>query len=102
MENIALWHERDISHSSVERIMAPDLTIILDFALNRLNEVVNNLVVYPKKMLKNLNMLGGIHNSQILMLALTKKGISRQKAYSLVQKCTMESMNKKLILKNYY
>ncbi|MBI04494.1 MAG: adenylosuccinate lyase [Pelagibacteraceae bacterium] len=105
MENIALWHERDISHSSVERIMAPDLTIILDFALNRLNEVVNNLVVYPKKMLKNLNMLGGIHNSQILMLALTKKGISRQKAYSLVQKCTMESMNKKidfekLLLKN--
>ena len=86
MENIVLWHERDISHSSVERIMAPDISIALDFSLNRLNEIVRTMTVYPENMEKNLNLLGGLYNSQKLLLKLTKKGLSRQEAYSLVQK----------------
>ena len=91
MENIVLWHERDISHSSVERIMAPDISIALDFSLNRLNEIVTTMKVYPKNMEKNLNLLGGLHNSQRLLLKLTKKGLSRQEAYSIVQKNAMEA-----------
>ena len=91
MENIVLWHERDISHSSVERIMAPDISIALDFSLNRLNEIVTTMKVYPKNMEKNLNLLGGLHNSQKLLLKLTKKGLSRQEAYSIVQKNAMEA-----------
>ena len=105
LENIALWHERDISHSSVERILAPDITIALDFALNRLDNIIKNLVVYPKNMQKNLNLLGGLDKSQDLLLSLTKKGVSRQKAYSIIQKCAMASWNNKnnfeeILLKN--
>lgn len=95
MENIVLWHERDISHSSVERIMAPDISIALDFSLNRLNEIVKTMTVYPENMEKNLNFLGGLYNSQKLLLKLTKKGLSRQEAYSLVQKNAMEAWNNK-------
>tara|TARA_B100002051_G_C16577348_1_gene555792 strand:- start:53 stop:937 length:885 start_codon:yes stop_codon:yes gene_type:complete len=105
LENVALWHERDISHSSVERILAPDITIAVDFALNRLNEIIKNLKIYPKNMKKNLNYLNGIHKSQNLLLSLTKKGLSRQKAYTMVQKIAMESWNNnkkfdELVLKN--
>ena len=105
LENVALWHERDISHSSVERILAPDITIAVDFALNRLNEIIKNLKIYPKNMKKNLNYLNGIHKSQNLLLLLTKKGLSRQKAYTMVQKIAMESWNNnkkfdELVLKN--
>ena len=95
MENIVLWHERDISHSSVERIMAPDITIVLDFALSRLNEIVTTMKVYPENMKKNLNLLGGLHNSQKLLLKLTKKGLSRQEAYSIVQKNAMDAWKNK-------
>ena len=105
LENIALWHERDISHSSVERILAPDITIALDFALSRLDNIIKNLLVYPKNMEKNLNLLGGLDKSQDLLLSLTKKGVSRQKAYSIIQKCAMASWNNKnnfeeILLKN--
>ena len=105
LENVALWHERDISHSSVERILAPDITIAVDFALNRLNEIIKNLKIYPKNMKKNLNYLNGIHKSQNILLLLTKKGLSRQKAYTIVQKIAMESWNNnkkfdELVLKN--
>ena len=105
MENVALWHERDISHSSVERILAPDITIAVDFALNRLNEIIKNLKIYPKNMKKNLKYLKEIHKSQNLLLSLTKKGLSRQKAYTMVQKIAMESWNNnkkfdELVLKN--
>jgi len=91
MENVVLWHERDISHSSVERIMAPDITIALDFSLSRLNEIITTMKVYPANMKKNLEMLGGLHNSQKLLLKLTQKGLSRQTAYSIVQKNAMEA-----------
>tara|TARA_B100000029_G_C17492713_1_gene929705 strand:+ start:51 stop:1343 length:1293 start_codon:yes stop_codon:yes gene_type:complete len=93
MENIVLWHERDISHSSVERIMAPDITIALDFSISRLNEILTTMKVYPENMKKNLNLLGGLHNSQKLLLQLTKKGLSRQEAYSIIQKIAMKAWN---------
>ncbi len=89
LENVALWHERDISHSSVERGICPDTTIHLDFALHRLAGVIENLMVYPENMMVNLNKLGGLHNSQRVLLALTQKGKSREQAYSLVQKNAM-------------
>ena len=95
MENIVLWHERDISHSSVERIIAPDITIALDFSLNRLNEIVTTMKVYPENMKKNLNLLGGFHNSQKILLKLIKKGLSRQEAYFIVQKNVMMAWNNK-------
>jgi len=95
MENIVLWHERDISHSSVERIFAPDITIALDFSLNRLNEVVKTMKVYPQNMKNNFNLLSGLHNSQKLLLKLTQKGLSRQLAYSIVQKNAMNAWNNK-------
>ena len=91
MENVALWHERDISHSSVERMIAPDSTITLDFALARLTNVIENLVVYPENCQANLDLLGGLHNSQRVLLQLTQKGISREDAYRLVQKNAMNS-----------
>ena len=91
LENVALWHERDISHSSVERGICPDATITLDFALHRLAGVMEKLVVYPENMLANLNKLGGLHNSQRIMLALTQKGMSREDAYRAVQKSAMAS-----------
>ncbi len=91
MENVALWHERDISHSSVERAIAPDTTIHLDFALHRLAGVIENLLVYPENMQKNMDRLGGLHNSQRVLLALIEAGISREDAYRLVQKNAMRS-----------
>ena len=90
MENVALWHERDISHSSVERGIAPDTTIHLDFALHRMAGVIEKLVVYPKAMRANMDRLGGLHNSQRIMLALTQKGVSREDAYRLVQRNAMQ------------
>jgi len=95
MENIALWHERDISHSSVERIMAPDIIIASDFALARLTDIIENLIIYPENMKKNLNQLGGLHKSQNILLALTQKGLSRQDAYNIVQSSAMKSWNSK-------
>jgi adenylosuccinate lyase len=89
MENVALWHERDISHSSVERYIGPDATITLDFALARLTGVVDKLLVYPKNMEKNLNALGGLVHSQRVLLALTQKGVSREDSYRLVQRNAM-------------
>jgi adenylosuccinate lyase len=89
MENVALWHERDISHSSVERMIGPDATITLDFALSRLAGVVENLLVYPERMQKNLDLLGGLVHSQRVLLALTQKGASREDAYRLVQRNAM-------------
>ena len=89
MENVALWHERDISHSSVERMIGPDATITLDFALARLTAVVEKLVVYPDRMQKNLDLLGGLVHSQRVLLALTQAGISREDAYRIVQQNAM-------------
>jgi adenylosuccinate lyase len=89
MENVALWHERDISHSSVERMIGPDATITLDFALARLANVIDKLVVYPETMRKNLDKLGGLIHSQRVLLALTQKGVSREEAYALVQRNAM-------------
>jgi adenylosuccinate lyase len=89
LENVALWHERDISHSSVERMIGPDATVTLDFALNRLAGVIEKLVVYPKNMRKNLDRLGGLVHSQRVLIALTQKGTSREAAYKIVQKNAM-------------
>ena len=97
LENIALWHERDISHSSVERNIGPDANITLDFALVRLTNILDNMIVYPKKMLENLNLTKGLIFSQELMLELTKTGLSREKSYKMVQtyakKCFTENLN---------
>jgi adenylosuccinate lyase len=97
LENIALWHERDISHSSVERNIGPDANITLDFALVRLSNVLKNMVIYPKKMTKNLNITKGMIFSQELMLELTKSGISREKSYRIIQshakKCISQNLN---------
>lgn len=90
MENVALWHERDISHSSVERGIAPDATVHMDFGLRRLAGVVERLVVYPENMLKNLDRLGGLVHSQRVLLALTQKGVSREEAYAAVQGNSMK------------
>ena len=97
LENIALWHERDISHSSVERNIGPDANITTDFALVRLTNILDNMIVYPKKMLENLNLTKGLIFSQEVMLELTKTGLSREKSYRLVQsyakKCFAENLN---------
>ena len=90
LENVALWHERDISHSSVERVFGPDATIGLDFALHRLASVIENLLIYPEKMQANLDKLGGLVHSQQVLLALTQKGASREDAYLYVQRNAME------------
>jgi adenylosuccinate lyase len=90
MENVALWHERDISHSSAERMIGPDATVTLDFALNRLATVVDKLVIYPENMQKNLDRLTGLVHSQRVLIALTKAGMSREDAYKVVQKHAME------------
>jgi adenylosuccinate lyase len=90
MENVALWHERDISHSSVERFIGPDATITLDFALARLTGVVDKLLVYPERMQKNLDRMGGLVHSQRVLLALTQAGITRDNAYRLVQRNAMK------------
>lgn len=89
MENVALWHERDISHSSVERMIGPDATVTLDFALMRLTNVIENLLVYPDRMRANMNKLGGLIHSQRVLLALTQAGVSREDAYRLVQRNAM-------------
>ena len=97
LENIALWHERDISHSSVERSIGPDSNITLDFALVRLSNLLDNMIVYPKKMIQNLNLTKGLIFSQELMLELTKTGLSREKSYRLIQnyakKCFAENLD---------
>ena len=90
LENVALWHERDISHSSVERFIGPDATITLDFALARLTSVVDKLVVYPGRMQKNLDRMGGLVHSQRVLLALTQAGLSREESYALVQRNAMK------------
>jgi adenylosuccinate lyase len=90
LENVALWHERDISHSSVERYIGPDATITLDFALARLTGVIDKLLVYPERMLKNLDKMGGLVHSQRVLLALTQAGVSREDAYRLVQRNAMK------------
>ena len=90
LENVTLWHERDISHSSVERAIGPDATITLDFALNRLAGVVEKLVIYPETMLRNLNQFNGLIHSQRVLLALTQKGVSREDSYRLVQRNAMK------------
>ena len=89
MENVALWHERDISHSSVERMIGPDATVTLDFALNRLAGVIEKLIVYPEKMQRNVDKLGGLIHSQRVLLALTQKGVSREDSYAWVQRNAM-------------
>ena len=91
LENVVTWHERDISHSSVERMIGPDMTVTLDFALARLTGLIENLVVYPDEMQDNLDQLGGLHNSQRVLLALTQAGISREDAYKIVQRNAMDS-----------
>ena len=97
LENIALWHERDISHSSVERNIGPDANVTLDFALVRLAHVLDNMIIYPKKMLQNINLTKGLIFSQEIMLELTKSGITREKSYKIVQtyakKCFSENKN---------
>jgi adenylosuccinate lyase len=91
LENVALWHERDISHSSVERMIAPDATATLDFALARLATIIDKLVVYPATMLKNLERLGGLIHSQRVLIALTQKGVAREDAYAMVQRNAMRA-----------
>ncbi|MEL6956064.1 MAG: adenylosuccinate lyase [Pseudomonadota bacterium] len=91
MENVALWHERDISHSSVERGIGPDATVHLDFALHRLAGVIENLVVYPENMQGNMDKMGGLHNSQRVLLALVEAGASREEGYMLVQRNAMKT-----------
>lgn len=93
LENVALWHERDISHSSVERVIAPDATIALDFALARLADVMRRLTVYPERMRRNLDAHGGLFHSQWVLLALVEKGMSREEAYRLVQRHAMAVWN---------
>ena len=93
LENVALWHERDISHSSNERIMLPDVSICLHFMLREMKEIISNLKVYPENMLKNLNIYGGVIFSQKVLLLLVEKGLSREKAYSLVQKNAHQAWN---------
>ncbi|MFN3797149.1 MAG: lyase family protein, partial [Sphingobium yanoikuyae] len=90
MENVALWHERDISHSSVERYIGPDATITLDFALGRLTGVIDKLLVYPERMMKNLDKMGGLVHSQRVLLALTQAGVSREDSYRYVQRNAMK------------
>jgi adenylosuccinate lyase len=91
LENVALWHERDISHSSVERMIGPDATVTLDFALNRMAGIIDKLIVYPDNMRKNLDHLGGLIHSQRVLLALTQKGVTREDAYRLVQRNAMKA-----------
>jgi adenylosuccinate lyase len=91
LEDVALWHERDISHSSVERMIGPDATVTLDFALVRLAGIIEKLIVYPDNMRKNLDRLGGLVHSQRVLLALTQKGVAREDAYRLVQRNAMKA-----------
>lgn len=90
LENVALWHERDISHSSVERVIIPDSCILLDYMLHKMNGLINNLIIYPENMLKNLNLTRGLIFSQTVLLKLTSKGVTREDSYSIVQNAAME------------
>jgi adenylosuccinate lyase len=94
MENIPLWHERDISHSSVERVIGPDATILTDYMLNRLASLIENLIVYPENMKTNLEKMGGLIHSEAILLLLTKKGLSREEAYGVVQRNAMQVWEK--------
>ena len=96
MENVALWHERDISHSSVERNIGPDATVTLDFALNRMNEVVNSMKINKNNMKKNLDLTKGLFFSQRVMLFLTEKGLKREVAYRIVQKCALKAIDQNI------
>jgi len=96
IENNALWHERDISHSSVERIIFPDSTISCHYILRRAINLLDNLIVYPENMMKNLEITNGLYNSQKVLLALARKGLKRQIAYELVQKSAMRTWNEKV------
>jgi len=104
MENVALWHERDISHSSVERVIIPDSTTLMDYMLNKMIYLMENLIIYPENMLKNLNKTGGLIFSQEVLLALVKKGATREDAYAMVQRNAMqvweEQKDFKQLLKN--
>ena len=104
LENVALWHERDISHSSVERVIIPDSTIKMDYMLNKMIALMDNLLVYPDNMLKNLNLTGGLIFSQEVLLALVNKGVTRENAYAMVQRNAMqvweEGKDFKKLLKN--
>ena len=95
LNNVALWHERDISHSSVERVIVPDSTILVDYMLSRMTGIMRNLVVYPERMQQNLELTGGLIFSQQILLALAKRGVSRQAAYSMVQKQALQAWKKK-------
>ena len=101
LENIALWHERDISHSSVERNIGPDANITLDFALTRLSNILDQMIVYPKRMLKNLNITKGLIFSQEIMLELTKNGVTREKAYKIIQNHAQKSFSNNIDLIDY-
>lgn len=94
LENIPLWHERDISHSSVERVIGPDATILMDYMLNRLASLIENLIVYPENMKANLEKMGGLIHSEAILLLLTKKGLSREEAYDVVQRNAMQTWEK--------
>jgi adenylosuccinate lyase len=94
LENIPLWHERDISHSSVERVIAPDATILIDYMLNRFTSLIENLIVYPENMKANLEKMGGLIYSEAVLLLLTKKGLSREEAYGVVQRNAMRGWEK--------
>jgi adenylosuccinate lyase len=96
LENNALWHERDISHSSVERIIFPDSTISLDYILNRMTKLLDNLLVYPENMKKNMEITHGLYSSQKILLFLAQKGLKRQNAYELVQKSAMRTWEEKI------
>ena len=96
MENVALWHERDISHSSVERNIGPDATVTLDFALNRMSEVVNSMKINKNNMKKNLDLTKGLFFSQRVMLFLTEKGLKREVAYRIVQKCALKAIDQNI------
>jgi adenylosuccinate lyase len=91
MEDVVLWHERDISHSSVERMIGPDATVTLDFALDRLAGIIEKLLVYPEAMKRNLEKQGGLVHSERVLLALVQKGLSREEAYKLVQRNAMKA-----------
>ena len=96
MENVALWHERDISHSSVERVIIPDSTTLMDYMLNKMIYLFENLFIYPDNMLKNLNKTGGLIFSQEVLLALIKKGATREDAYAMVQRNAMQVWEEQL------
>jgi len=89
LEDMVLWHERDISHSSVERVIAPDATILMDYMLERIKNMYKNLIVYPERMKKNMEMTKGLYHSESILLGLIKKGLTRQDAYKLTQSCAM-------------